>query len=49
MNIKTLRQFRYDLYDCFPRAKYALFNTVDALMIETQAQSLPETRAIALV
>jgi hypothetical protein len=42
MNINTLRQFRHDLYDCFPRAKDALFNTVDALMTETQAQSLPE-------
>jgi hypothetical protein len=42
MNINTLRQFRHDLYDCFPRAKDALFNVVDALMTETQAQSLPE-------
>jgi DDE superfamily endonuclease len=42
MNINTLRQFRHDVYDCFPRAKDALFNTVDALMTETQAQSLPE-------
>jgi hypothetical protein len=35
----TLRQFRHDLYDCFPRGKDALFNTVDALMTETQAKS----------
>jgi hypothetical protein len=37
-----VRQFRHDLYDCFLRAKDALFNTVDALMTETQAKSFPE-------
>ena len=42
MNINTLRQFRYDIYDCFERAKDALFNIVDALMTETEANSLPE-------
>lgn len=42
MNINTLRQFRHDVYDCFLRAKDALFNTVDALMSEPQAKSLPE-------
>jgi hypothetical protein len=41
-DINTLRQFRHDIYDCFLRAKGALFNTVDALMTETQAQSFPE-------
>lgn len=41
-DINTLRQFRHDLYDCFQRAKDALFNTVDALMTETQAKSFPE-------
>jgi DDE superfamily endonuclease len=41
-DINTLRQFRHDLYDCFPRAKDALFNTIDALMTETQAASFPE-------
>jgi DDE superfamily endonuclease len=41
-DINTLRQFRHDLYDCFLRAKDALFNTVDALMTETQATSFPE-------
>jgi len=41
-NSNTLRQFRHDLYDCFLRAKDALFNTVDALMTETQATSFPE-------
>jgi hypothetical protein len=41
-DINTLRQFRHDLYDCFLRAKDGLFNTVDALMTETQATSFPE-------
>jgi hypothetical protein len=41
-DINTLKQFRHDVYDCFPRAKDALFNTVDALMTETQAHSFPE-------
>jgi hypothetical protein len=42
MDINTLRRFRHDIYDCFSRAKDALFNTVDALMTETQAKSFPE-------
>ncbi len=42
MNINILRQFRHDIYDCFPKAKDALFNTIDALMTETQAKSFPE-------
>ncbi len=42
MNINIVRQFRHDIYDCFPRAKDALFNTMDALMTETQAKSFPE-------
>jgi hypothetical protein len=42
MNINILRQYRHDIYDCLLRAKDALFNTVDALMTETQAKSLPE-------
>jgi hypothetical protein len=41
-NINTLRRFRHDLYDCFPRAKDALFNTIDGLMTETHATSFPE-------
>jgi DDE superfamily endonuclease len=41
-DINTLRQFRHDIYDCFLRRKDALFNTVDALMTETQAKSFPE-------
>jgi hypothetical protein len=42
MNLNTLRQFRHDVYDSFRRSKDALFNTVDALMTETQAKSFPE-------
>ena len=30
------------MYGCFPRAADALFNTVDALLTETQAHSFPE-------
>jgi len=30
------------LYDCFLKAKDALFNTIDALMTETSAKSFPE-------
>jgi hypothetical protein len=37
-----LRQFRHDIFACFLRAGDALFNTMDALMTETQAKSLPE-------
>lgn len=42
MDISTLQQFRHDVYLCFQRAKDALFNMVDALITETQAQSFPE-------
>ena len=42
MNNNIVRQFRHDIYGCFPKAKDALFNTVDALMSEPQATSLPE-------
>lgn len=42
MNINILRQYRHDIYDCFLRARDALFNTVDALMTETAAKSFPE-------
>jgi hypothetical protein len=42
MEINTLKRFRHDIYDCFSRAKDALFNTVDALLTETQAKSFPE-------
>ena len=42
MDISTLQQFRQDVYLSFRRAKDALFNMVDALVTETQAQSFPE-------
>ncbi len=42
MDISTLQQFRRDIYLCFWRAKDALFDMVDALVTETQAQSFPE-------
>lgn len=42
MNLNTLKRFRHELYDCCPRAKDALFTTMDALITQTQARSLPE-------
>src|SRR5216684_4020959 len=42
MNLNTLQDFRHEVYDCFERAADALFNSVDALLTETQAQSFPE-------
>jgi hypothetical protein len=42
MNLNTLQDFRHEVYGCFPRAADALFNTVDALLTETQAHSFPE-------
>ena len=42
INHNILRQFRHDIYDCFSRAKDALFNTIDGLMTETDAKSFPE-------
>jgi DDE superfamily endonuclease len=42
MNLNTLQQFRQEIYGCFERAKDALFNTVDALLTEDRARSLPE-------
>lgn len=41
-HIDTLRPFRHDVSECFQRSRDALFNTVDALMAETQAKSFPE-------
>lgn len=41
-DITTVSQFRHEVYSCFSRAKDALFNTVDALMTQTQAKSFPE-------
>jgi hypothetical protein len=42
MNLNTLKQFRQEVYDCFDRAKDALFNTVDARLPEDRARSFPE-------
>lgn len=42
MDLSTLQQFRHEIYRCFRRAKDALFDTIDALISETQAQSFPE-------
>lgn len=42
MNLSTLKRFRHEIYDCCMQAKDALFNTVDALISEPQACSLPE-------
>jgi hypothetical protein len=42
MNLNTMQDFRHAVYGCFERAADALFNTADALLTETQAQSFPE-------
>ena len=42
MNLNTLNEFRHSLYQCFERAADALFNTADALLTQTQAQSLAQ-------
>ncbi len=42
MNCTILKEIRHNLYRCFSRAADALFNTVDALVTETQAQTFPE-------
>src|SRR6266568_1173180 len=42
MNLNILDDFRHEVYECFDRAADALFNTVDALLTETQAHSFPE-------
>jgi hypothetical protein len=42
MNTSTLQQFRHDIYQCFRRAPDALFEMIDALITEPQAQSFPE-------
>ena len=41
-NCQTLTNFRAQIYDAFTRAADSLMNTVDALLTENQAQSLPE-------
>ena len=42
MDLSILQRYRDDIYRCFRRGKEALFNMVDALLTETQAQSFPE-------
>src|SRR5437667_10633544 len=42
MNHITLKQMRYETYRCFERGGDALFNLADALLCESQAQSLPQ-------
>ncbi len=48
MNDTTLEHVREEIYACFERAGDALFNLVDALLCESQAQSLPELSLSAL-
>src|SRR3989440_1091079 len=42
MNFNRLKEIRQQLYACFERGADALFNLADALLSESQAQSLPE-------
>src|SRR5437870_3661338 len=42
MDCTILKQVRQHLYECFERGADALFNLGDALLSESQAQSLPE-------
>ncbi len=42
MNLNTLQGFRHEVYGWFTRAADALFNTVDALLTETNAHSFVE-------
>jgi DDE superfamily endonuclease len=42
MNLNIWNRFRHEVYGCFWRAADALFNTVDALLTETNAHSFPE-------
>lgn len=42
MNFNILKHIRQQLYDSFERGADALFNLGDALLCESQAQSLPE-------
>src|ERR1700680_2964357 len=42
MDLSTLQEFRHEIYRCFLRAKDALFDTIDALISETQAKSFAE-------
>ncbi len=42
MDCTRLKHIRQQVYDCFERGADALFNLTDALLSESQAQSLPE-------
>ncbi|MEO8971378.1 MAG: hypothetical protein ABI406_07255 [Ktedonobacteraceae bacterium] len=42
MDCTILKQIRQQLYESMERGADALFNLADALLCETQAQSLPE-------
>src|SRR5437764_4136049 len=42
MNFNRLKQIRQQVYDCMEYGADALFNLADALLCESQAQSLPE-------
>jgi hypothetical protein len=42
MNLNTLNEFRHAVYGCFQRASDALFKTVDALLTEDRAHTLPQ-------
>jgi DDE superfamily endonuclease len=42
MDLTTLQEFRQEIYTSFERAGDSLFNTIDALISESQAQSFPE-------
>ena len=41
-DFQDLTDFRQQIYNCLPKAADALMNTMDALLTENQAQSLPE-------
>jgi len=42
MSLNPLKEFRQEIYQCFNYAKDSLFNLADALLIESQAQSVLE-------
>src|SRR5260370_18876574 len=42
MDLTTLQEFRQEIYNSFERAGDSLFNSVDAMISESQAQSFPE-------
>jgi hypothetical protein len=49
MDINTLRQFRHDIYDCLPKAKDALFNTIDAFDERTSSYIVARDHSIGVV